>query len=725
MKLLSYLFAAALCAAPAAMFAQDEPSEPSPTASSTDIEVVTPGGSRKKNLDTPDSVTTFDRRQIEERMAGQTPDLLEGTTGVYVQHTAAGQGSPFIRGRTGKEIVMLVNGVRFSNSMFRGGPNQYYATVGPHTIERIEVIRGPASVLYGSDALGGVLNIITRQPTFEEAWDYTFGARGRFESSSMRKEGGIFGEVSSEHFGAIVQGSYADVDELVGGAGIGRQPYTAYEEWGTYGAFGTRFGAHTLTFNYSHHQQNDVNRTDQVTSLVANPDALPAPGTGRDIRRLFVWQVDDFATLRWHHGDIGVLEEMFAEVMYHKVQESLQRIRRSSPNRLEDSNFNVHTLGFRTQAVLDFGNWSRLTVGGELYHDMVNTRSIDINRQTGEYTNEDGRVQVPDWSSYTSFGIYAQNETTFLDEMLQFRYGVRFSGFRALADVDLNDPEIDGVNTFVTDVTGAFAMIYRPIDEVSIYLNLSRGFRAPNLDELAASKGFGAGEVIPNPDLDPETQYSVDIGSKVFIPTLDPNSAAPYEAMGSVAFFFNYLEDTLIRESLVFKGTDVFRSVNGGRARIFGVEADFGFYLSEALSWLGLPTDHLFFEGDALGFYANFTYTRGDDLKNDVPIARIPPVFSEVSMRYSAMHNQIYLEPYMNIVGRQDQINPGSVSDPRFTPGDAPGYVTFGLRAGWYPSRHVKFNLNIQNIGNRSYHPMGSGTFGTGTNVILSGEIRW
>lgn len=211
-------------------------------SSETEIEVVTPGGSKKKLLDTPDSVTTLDRRQIEERMAGQTPDLLEGTTGVYIQHTAAGQGSPFIRGRTGKEIVMLVNGVRFSNSMFRGGPNQYYATIGPHTIERIEVIRGPASVLYGSDALGGVLNIITRQPTFEEAWDYTFGARGRFESSSMRKEGGIFGEVSSEHFGALVTGSYADVDELVGGASIGRQPFTAYEEWGTYGAFGTRWG---------------------------------------------------------------------------------------------------------------------------------------------------------------------------------------------------------------------------------------------------------------------------------------------------------------------------------------------------------------------------------------------------------------------------------------------------------------------------------------------------
>ncbi|MCA8912387.1 MAG: TonB-dependent receptor [Planctomycetes bacterium] len=696
-----------------------------PAKSETEIEVVTPGGSKKKLLDTPDSVTTLDRRQIQERMAGQTPDLLEGTTGVYIQHTAAGQGSPFIRGRTGKEIVMLVNGVRFSNSMFRGGPNQYYATIGPDTIERIEVIRGPASVLYGSDALGGVLNIITRKPTFEEAWDYTFGARARFESSSMRKQGGTFAEFGSPHFGGIVDASYADVDELVGGSSIGRQPYTSYEEWGIYGNFGTRWGNHTVDFNYSHFQQHDINRTDRVSPLVANPALLPAPGVGRDKRRLFVWQIDDLAMLNWRYEPDGVVEEMFVDLMYHKVQESLQRIRNNNPNRLEDSNFNVHTLGFRSQAVLNFGTWARLTVGGEVYHDMVNSRSIDIDRTTKEQTNEDGRVQVPDWSSYTSFGIYAQNETTFFDEMLQFRYGVRFSGFRALADVDLNDPQIDGVNTFVTDITGAFAMIYQPIDEVSITLNLSRGFRAPNLDELAASKGFGAGEAIPNPNLDPETQWSVDVGAKMFIPTQDAKSAAPYEATGSLVFFFNYLEDTLIRESLTYQGVDVFRSINGGRGRIFGFEADFGFYLSEVLGWIGLPTDHLFFEGDALGFNANFTYTRGDDLKNDEPIGRIPPVFSEVSMRYSAMNGKLFLEPYMNIVGRQDQYNSSAAGDPRFTPHDAPGYVTFGLRAGWTPCRNVRFNLNIQNIGNRSYHPMGSGTFGTGTNVVLSGEIKW
>ena len=94
----------------------------------------------------------------------------------------------------------------------------------------------------------------------------------------MRKQLGLFGEVDSPHFGAIIDGSYADVDELVGGAGIGRQPFTAYEEWGSTATSGTRFGDHTFNFNYSHFQQNDVNRTDQVTPMVANPGSAAGPG---------------------------------------------------------------------------------------------------------------------------------------------------------------------------------------------------------------------------------------------------------------------------------------------------------------------------------------------------------------------------------------------------------------------------------------------------------------
>ncbi|MBE7492509.1 MAG: TonB-dependent receptor [Planctomycetes bacterium] len=725
---------AVLCLFVSTLYAQD-PAAPAPgradpqpkeTANegSTDVKVVTARGSAQELMDVPDAVTVLTRRQIQERMFGQLPDVMDGSTGVFLQHTAGGQGSPFLRGRTGKEIVMLVNGVRFNTSTFRGGPNQYYASIDPGMVERIEIVRGPASVLYGSDALGGVINVILAQPRFTE-FDYGFGARGRYESASARKQGGAFGEVHTTMFSGMVNATYADVDELVGGNSIGRQPFTSYEEWGFGAVFGVRLDRHTLSVTWSHFQQQDVNRTDAVSGIMPNQKVLPAPGVGTDLRRLFTLQMDDMAILNWTWEGRDLLEELALNLWYHRQQEDLQRIRRSSPNRLEEMAFNNHSLGIKTQAVLDFHALARLTLGAEAIHDMVSTRSVDINRTTKSHTNHDNREQYPDWCSYTSFGVYAQNETSLADDRLQFRYGVRWSMYRALADVDRRFPQFDGVNDVYTDLTGAVAVVGRPMDELALTLNLARGFRAPNTDDLSAVRAFGGGQQFPNPDIDPEVQYSVDLGARLVIPTADRKAHAPYEMTAHVVGFFNYLEDLLINQPVTISGVNGVAPKNAGRGRIFGFEAEAGFYLSGALGWLGLPSDRVFFEGDALGVFANVTWTRGDDLKNDTPIHRIPPLFAEVRVRYEALHGEVYLEPYVTIVGRQDQYAPNVKTDSRFTPGDAPGYVLFNLRAGWAPSRHVRFNMGVQNIGNRSYHPMGSGTYGPGTNVMLSGELRW
>ena len=154
-------------------------------------------------------------------------------------------------------------------------------------------------------------------------------------------------------------------------------------------------------------------------------------------------QIDDLAILNWRFEPEGILEEVFVDLSYHKVQETLERIRRSNPTRLEESNFNVHTFGVRgRRAELQH----MVTPDGRrrgLPH-IVHTRSIDKNRTTGEYTNEDGRVQVPDWSSYTSLGVYAQNETTFFDEML-CNSGTAFVSRRSvLCPTWTRTTEIDG-----------------------------------------------------------------------------------------------------------------------------------------------------------------------------------------------------------------------------------------------------------------------------------------
>lgn len=693
----------------------------------TEVLVVTPSGWARRWMDTPDAVGLLVQKEIQERMFGQTPDILKGTPGVYIQHTAHGQGSPFIRGFTGKQVLMLVDGVRFNNSTFRFGPNQYLSSINPHTIDSIEVVRGPSSVLYGSDAQGGVINLILKEPEKRSAFDYTFGARGRFESANTRKEGGLFAEIGTSNFGAMTSATYADVDELTGGASIGRQPFTAYEEWGTFASLSADFGMHRLALKYMHYQQNDLERTDKVSPLVANSGNLKVPGLGNELRRRFVFQIDDMAILRWSMETDSILESIYVDASYHKQQETLERIKRPSSGRgtLRDQNYNVHTLGVNAQAILNFGHWARLTVGAELYHDIVHTRRADTNRDTGVVTVKDKSAQYPDWSQYSTFGIYAQNETTLLDEMFLFRYGVRFSAFRAQADVDDFSDTLDGVNATFSDITGALGIVYHPIHELAITLNLAKGFRAPNLDDLAASKGTGRGEQIPNPDLDPTVQYTADLGFKAYIPTVDHSSSAPRELQAQVNGFFSYFEDYLISVPTVFDGQDVVQLRNEGRVRVFGIEASVEVWFSQAMGLLGLPTDRIFFEGDALAFKANITYTRGDDLKNDTPVSRIPPVFGEVSMRYQIMGGDMYFEPFMGFTLRQDQYAPGNRGDVRFTANDEASYFLFGLRAGWYASEHAQFHLNIQNIGNRSYHPMGSGTFGSGTNVSISGEIRW
>lgn len=692
-----------------------------PVHGTVDIVVETASGSKTKFLDTPDAINVMGIRKIGERQHGQLPDLLDGLTGIYSQNTASGQGSPFIRGQTGKQVLLLVDGVRFNNSTFRFGPNQYTSSIDPSSIARIEIVRGPSSVLYGSDAMGGVINIILKKPEYM-SFDYGFGARGRYESANNRQQLGLFGEVSSTNMGGLFNATYADVGELNGGSSIGRQPFTSFEEWGVSGAFGYTTGDHTFTATYNHFQQNDLDRTDKVTTLVANPGALPAPGVAQDNMRRFVFQIDDMVILGWDWKPGAAMEDLTVNFSYRKQQETLNRIKQGASS-MRDMNYNVHTLGLKAQAIFDFGQYSRLTVGSEVYHDIVNSRRVDI-ASNGDQTHKVG--QYPDWASYTSFGVYAQNETRLLNDDLLLRYGVRFSLFRALADVqNFGDGSLPGVNELYSDITGALSAVYKLNKQVSLTMNLARGFRAPNLDDLAASKSTGAGDQIPNPELTSEQQYSIDIGAKAYIGTVNANSWAPYEIMGSINFFFNYLEDLMIREDTTFNGNPAVHLVNGGRGRIFGVEAQVGFYLSEALAWIGQSTDYVFFKGDALGVNMNVTWTRGDDLKNDVPIHRIPPLFAEIAIRYEAGEGAVHLEPFVTIAGRQDQYNPRAAGDVRFTPGDAPGYALFGLRAGWYPNSNLSFNLTIENLGNRSYQEMGSGTFGAGTNVALSGEIRW
>ncbi|MBA3732512.1 MAG: TonB-dependent receptor plug domain-containing protein, partial [Gammaproteobacteria bacterium] len=192
---------------------------------------VTAARVMRSDFDTPRATTVIGQKEIQRANTSRTPDLLRYAQGVYIQNTNLGGGSPFIRGLTGKQVLILVDGVRLNNSFYRFGPHQYLNTIDPNLIKRIEVVRGPGSVLYGSDALGGVINIITKRRTdFSSSADLGGLIEGRYDSGvdggsaraqveGNRSDIGFIGGVTGKIF-----------DDLEGGDGVGEQVPSGYDE---------------------------------------------------------------------------------------------------------------------------------------------------------------------------------------------------------------------------------------------------------------------------------------------------------------------------------------------------------------------------------------------------------------------------------------------------------------------------------------------------------------
>jgi outer membrane receptor protein involved in Fe transport len=138
-----------------------------PAPSRLDQIVVTATRIAETAGDLPYATVSFDRRTLEEATPRTLPELLREESSIMVQKTALGQGSPFIRGFTGFRTMLLVDGFRLNNATFRDGPNQYWNTVDAWSLENLELVKGPTSAQYGSDAVGGTVHARTVRPRFD------------------------------------------------------------------------------------------------------------------------------------------------------------------------------------------------------------------------------------------------------------------------------------------------------------------------------------------------------------------------------------------------------------------------------------------------------------------------------------------------------------------------------------------------------------------------------
>ncbi len=625
------------------------------------------------------ATTIVTPQDLMERQPRTPIEAIEREVGIMVQRTGAGQASPFIRGLTGPQTLILIDGIRLNNSTFRYGPNQYFGTIDPGMIERIEVVRGPQSVLWGSDAIGGVINVVTRKtdPRFYQSLG------GQFIERYATADNGSYTRLnvtrSSDGWGMFSGGSYGNFNDLYRGGGRGVQPFTDYSQYaGDIRLDHLIADNQLLTISLQHFEQMNVPRTDKW------------PGEARR----FDPQQRDLAYLRYQATDLsGTFDTIEFTASYNRQKEFTKRLK-PTWTAVRRAEFNVNTVGMNVVGARDLGLLGQITTGVDWYHDHV-TAWKDV-----------GPPQFPPGSYYERLGAFLQWEVD-LTRRLRATTGVRYTNIGAgslVQTVTINPfppppliyTPLQIYPTF-QNWSGMVGFSYEIRPDLRFVCSVAEGFRAPNLDELTSiSDNVNEGIDIPNPNLAPETSYGYEVGLKF-----------DYDRLRMQTFYFwTMLDDLIVRNEV---GTipnpspppatiRILQRQNVASAGLQGVEL--------AAEYLATPEWSIF---------GNYTYIYGQDYTKGEPMSRIPPAQGVIGLRWRDREMRNWFDIYGWIAGRQSRLSQRDIRDSRIPPGGTPAYGIVNVNFGMRLRENEQIALGVENIFNEWYRVHGSGVDGAGT----------
>ncbi len=656
-------------------------------------------------FDSPNDITIIGPQLLEERQSSDMARTLQNEVGVLVQSAARGQASPFIRGLTGQQVVILIDGVRLNNSTFRAGPNQYFSTIDPGMVERIEVVRGAQSVLWGSDAIGGVINVVTKSPDRYSGSYGDAGFKEIFSTADLASYTRMSVETWTGDRGIYGGASYMNVNDLDIGGGRGRQPFTDYDQYaGDFKVQQLLDADNILTLSMQHFEQQDVPRSDRFAPFTSSPRPT-----------FFDVQQRDMLNLRLDGLTNNVFYDGYSLTFNYSRQKEGVNERRlnanGTTNRFELGEFDVNTFGTVLTLVKDFEQAGKLSYGADFYYDdvdAVRTRTIN-NSNPVPPANQNVTPQFPNDSTYDRVGVYAMWEIP-LTERLTVMPGIRYESANAEGTTPINN-----VPTFVDrsydDWVASVGLNYKLTDDCALVGGYYEGYRAPNLDDLFADVSFAQGQfqTISSINVGPEYSQTYEVGLKV-----DTD-----DFRMQVFQYWNNLENAILRYPVNAQGqfapngTNVIR--DNSDSYIYGTELG-GEYMLDSWGYCGWS------------LYGNVWYTYGVDLgTNEVgapsePFSRIPPLTGTLGTRWRSAYTKQWLDIFVFAAGRADRYSLLNSQDARFIPGGTPGYATLNARTGrrWGKNDCHEFAVGLENITDTYYRVLGSGVDGAGINAIFS-----
>ncbi|NNE25515.1 MAG: TonB-dependent receptor [Saprospiraceae bacterium] len=701
-------------------------------------EVVIIGRTNSRTFDVPFNIKRLRSKEIYNSTAQTAADALALSGMAYVQKSQMGGGSPILRGFEANKILLVIDGVRMNNAIYRSGHLQNAITIDPAILQQTELIYGPGSLMYGSDALGGVIHFRTKSPILNYYSNkrslHKINAYTRYNSANSEKTAHFDYTYSNKSWGVTTSFSFSDFGDLV----AGNNRSDDYPEFGKRNQYVQRIGAlDTIVNNDNPNKQlgSAYRQYDflQKWSYRANSrlkyDLNLQYSTSSDIPRYdnLIEEVNgSFRYSDWRYGPQSRLlvsprlewtaptplfDKLLLIASYQNVDE--ERIFKFYQDPLIfQQKEDLHVMGLTVDLEKRITNTQRLTYGVDIHHNDVSSIANETNIITGSI-NQNSLTRYPSGGSImTVLGAYLQHTWKNQDSTLNWINGLRLNlqstSFSYLQGDPVEWPDYfyDGITSEDKTVVGMTGLNYKKGPWL-MKISTGTAFRAPNVDDLAKIR-INSNEInVPNPELEAE---------KVWNSEFNLMHSKRNLSIG-LTVFYTHISDAIVRERFQLPNGDNAFVTAGDTLLVTGnVNAETGHVrgISGTIMW----TPATNFE-----VYSTLSVQKGeakDEDGNTSPLGHIPPTYGITKLSYNYKKHSINLLWQYNFHKDIEDFG-GSVDNPDLaTPDGSPGWQTLSLQTHWQLTKKLHLTAAMNNIFDLHYRPFASGISAAGRHIVLS-----
>lgn len=690
---------------------------------------------KEKALEFTSTIQRIDPKTVKFNNPQTAADMLELSGNVYIQKSQMGGGSPIIRGFEANRVLLVVDGVRMNNAIYRSGHLQNAITIDNSILENTEIIYGPNSVIYGSDAIGGVVHYQTKTPQFRNETDTinnnSASAYARYSTVNQEKTAHFDFNLGWKKVASVTSVTFSQFEDLK----MGGTQDPDYKDFGVVKFYADRIGNRDtmirktdfteqigtgydqtdileklsfklsknvlLTLNTQYSTSSNVPRYDQLTDFSGTNQLRWAEWYyGPQNRLLTSLSTQILSDGKWFNKAVILTH-------YQKIDEDRITRRFGRDDRVTREE-DVSVYGINIDFVKSNQNKSQWYYGVEAIHNVVESNAFSENIVTGEKTTASTRY--PDNGSTLSSGAAYLTFKNNFTEKATYSFGARYSftslnmNFSDTTFIQLPFSEISNTNGALT---GNLGLAYYPNDKLKIQTAISSGYRNPNVDDLGKVFAKDNYVMVPNDFLKPELAYNAELG---ITKSFGDEDNFVINAVG----FYTLLKDAIVRDFYSLNGSDslnydgetlqIQTNVNATEAVVYGLSFNLQAKLSEEFS-----------------LRSTLNYTVGENKTLNVPLAHIPPIYGRTDFIINS--DPLTIAVYVKHQAWKwiaDYSPFGEDNENQATVNGTPAWQTYNISAALKIGESFTIQAALENMLDIHYRPFASGISGPGRNFIFT-----